>query len=373
MYQPYLRICVLPGDTWTCIEPDTHPSTDSKPLSTPELITEINPAYHEFSPSLLNSHGYLNLAHFLPIIRNPLIELQNLNERDDDATGQVPQKLPNGINSIDRNKIDKFNGLSQVIFYQNPEPTSSTLSTSILSTPAIIDASTNEFFVKFISNFIFNKTVNTKSNKKVMKNRSTTTERIDTDGDESEATETTENPLDDDLDEAKTVIAIKGNLGTREYVTLEKYKLLSSKLKIEVLEIVPCTTGIRLPNATDCMRYYRCDPKTAMVHEFTCPQNTAFNSQINLCDPRKLKLCKGRNEGVQVEKLIIVQGDEGETSEDNPCEKTGKFPDRTSDKFYYLCYTGNSEILEFVRLACPNDLIFCEKRKVCSSQRFCYD
>ncbi|XP_063979211.1 uncharacterized protein LOC135163580 [Diachasmimorpha longicaudata] len=360
MFQPYLRLCVLPGDSWACVEHSTHASTN---LKTPELLDETKTSYHELNPHYFNSPEYLNLGNFVSTIPHPLIEVENLNEKENHVQGS--QKLPNNIKAMGTNGVENVNGFSQVIFYRYPG--------SAPSSP-VIDASNNEFIVQFIRNYVFNHTINSRGDRKRMKNSSSTTERINDPGDGPEVTATSDIPPKDELiDEANNVIAIIGNLGNREYVTTEKYKSLSTQMKIEVIEVVPCITGIRLPNATNCMKYYMCEPKTAEVYDFTCPQNTAFNAQINLCDHRKHISCKKITEGLHVEKLILVQEKGDPTREDNPCEKTGKYADKNSAKFYYLCYTDeHSEKIKSVKLSCPNNLMFCEKKKACVSKRFCY-
>ncbi|XP_055681486.1 uncharacterized protein LOC129788970 [Lutzomyia longipalpis] len=57
------------------------------------------------------------------------------------------------------------------------------------------------------------------------------------------------------------------------------------------VEILSCSMGVRQANATDCTRYFVCNPKTGDLLSYTCPPFTAFNSQSRICDARTYASC----------------------------------------------------------------------------------
>lgn len=82
------------------------------------------------------------------------------------------------------------------------------------------------------------------------------------------------------------------------YYNIDSFKasilpLLKNEDKVDVLE---CSVGTRQPNATDCKRYYVCNPSTKVVTSYTCPTFTAFNEKSRMCDAKAYSTCKTQQE-----------------------------------------------------------------------------
>ncbi|XP_059617799.1 uncharacterized protein LOC132262537 [Phlebotomus argentipes] len=89
------------------------------------------------------------------------------------------------------------------------------------------------------------------------------------------------------------IINVRGN-----YFTYDTYKdtilplLSNSDGSLESgVEILSCSMGVRQPNATDCTRYFVCNPKTGGLLSYSCPPFTAFNPQSRICDARTFSSC----------------------------------------------------------------------------------
>lgn len=106
--------------------------------------------------------------------------------------------------------------------------------------------------------------------------------------------EQSEQPSFDDMistsdeDDRKKLIQIAGN-----YFNYNEYKdtLLPLLQNDDKVAIITCTT-VRQPNATDCTRYYICNPSTQKVISYICPLRTAFNTAAKLCDIKTYEECK---------------------------------------------------------------------------------
>lgn len=88
------------------------------------------------------------------------------------------------------------------------------------------------------------------------------------------------------------VISINGN-----YMSYDTYRdtilpLLNADAASTNLEVISCTAGVRHPNASDCTRYYVCNPRDGQLLGYTCPPYTAFNEAGRLCDARMYARCK---------------------------------------------------------------------------------
>ena len=174
---------------------------------------------------------------------------------------------------------------------------------------------------------------------------------------------------------AEYIIAIKNKFGNKQFFTLEKYQFLKDQLDPNSVDIIHCISGIRLPNNTDCTKYYICEEKTATVMEFFCPPYTGFNEETRICDTQKYSICK------QVKNENLESGSDFEEPKagnmklmkKSLCQTTGKTADPSSSLHYYLCYSnsGKTTDIESVRMTCPNNLIFCAEKKVCSTKLYC--
>lgn len=138
---------------------------------------------------------------------------------------------------------------------------------------------------------------------------------------------------------------------------------------------IPCITGVRMPNVTDCTRYYMCNSTSGTILSYACPSYMAFNIYKHVCDASVYNWCKQQT--MVFNHLIMSQPLE-ETSvvtttttlSPSPCSKAGKTPDPHSRQHYFVCYTESDQILSY-RMACPNKLEYCESEKICKKQNDC--
>lgn len=191
------------------------------------------------------------------------------------------------------------------------------------------------------------------------------------------STENTLQLLIDSLDSDNNIIGISDNLGNKQYLTIDGYKTVASRLTSRFITVVlACTRNVRMPNKTDCNRYYTCDPNTANVVEFSCPLHTAFNMYSRICDIESAKTCGNKlsvNEiFVELRENATTRSSEKLSKEERLCQELGKIKDPASDSHYYICYSmPGSEDIKSIRMSCPNALIFCQGKRVCTTRRLC--
>lgn len=191
------------------------------------------------------------------------------------------------------------------------------------------------------------------------------------------STESASELLIDSLDSDNSIIRISDNLGNKQYLTIDRYKAVAHRFTSTTVSVVTCTRNVRLPNRTDCNRYYTCEPKTATVMEYSCPPHTAFNVYSRICDVESAKKCASNRFPVTEtfieraeDKNTAIHGQEA--SEERLCRELGKIKDPTSDSHYYICYSmPDSKNIKSIRMTCPNTLIFCQSKKVCTTKRLC--
>jgi len=137
---------------------------------------------------------------------------------------------------------------------------------------------------------------------------------------------------------------------------------------------IPCTTGVRMPNFTDCTRYYICNATTNTILSYACPPNMAFNVYKHVCEKGVYNWCKQQT--MVFNHLIMSQPLEeitvATTRRPSPCSKPGKIPDPHSKQHYFVCYIENNNIVSY-RMACPNKLEYCESEKICKKQNDCFE
>lgn len=196
--------------------------------------------------------------------------------------------------------------------------------------------------------------------------------------------------LIDDLDTDNNIIRITGDFGNKRYLTIDRYKTLVRRLKPRSVSVLPCTKNIRLANQTNCDKYYMCDPKTAAVVEHSCPLHTAFNVNSRICDTESTKTCRDNrhreetiffqqeidkghgNVSYSEDSTVEEEKQEEEKEKEKPCHEIGKVKDSTSDFHYYICYSvSDSDEIKSIRMMCPNALIFCRSKRVCTTRRLC--
>jgi hypothetical protein len=136
---------------------------------------------------------------------------------------------------------------------------------------------------------------------------------------------------------------------------------------------IPCTTGIRMPNLTDCTRYYTCNSTSGITFSYTCPPQMAFNAYTHVCDPSIYKWCKWRtgthNQPIISQSPITISY--LTTPGPTQCSKPGKTPDPHSSKHYFVCYLQSDNRIKRYRMACPNTLQYCASQNVCKKPNDC--
>ncbi|XP_033606125.1 probable endochitinase [Cryptotermes secundus] len=135
---------------------------------------------------------------------------------------------------------------------------------------------------------------------------------------------------------------------------------------------IPCTTGIRMPNLTDCKRYYTCNSTYGIIFAYTCPPQTAFNVYTHVCDTSIYKWCE-RQTGTYNQPFIPPSPTTVislTTPLPTSCSKPGKTPDPQSSKHYFVCYFQRDRIKKY-RMACPNTLHYCASQRVCKKPSDC--
>lgn len=173
-------------------------------------------------------------------------------------------------------------------------------------------------------------------------------------------------------DDENNIILIMDNMGNKQYLTIERYRSLGYHLDSQFVQVIPCIKNVRMPNMTNCVKYYICEPDMASVIEYSCPLFTAFNKYSKTCDASTYNKCNENENNKENINLLGNINDIFQTNK-NMCTEHGKTKDPTSESHYYICYSAsnNSEDIKSIRMSCPNGLIFCQSRKVCTTKRLC--
>lgn len=145
----------------------------------------------------------------------------------------------------------------------------------------------------------------------------------------------------------------------------------------ENAEQVPCQNNTRFPSKNDCTRYYTCDSTLNSIREFSCPLKTAFDESTGNCTENRYKECVTNN---STEIYNILSSDDEQVIKDDDfltsgCQAFGKHSDPSSTRHYYLCYYS-TDVRDYgklkpLKLECPNALLFCGRRKVCTTRELC--
>lgn len=396
VFQPYLRMCVVPGDIWTCDTLSTDTDTlVTKRYETPELIDPTDTSYlghtqdpSDFSEAIDSSYAISDFVDSTtaPVTAHPLIEFEDSTRENPGSRNVTYHKEENYLYEYTNNGITQLQKYKEIVDNHRKwlsdlitrlhihEELSAAISAS-LSVAGGTTASPIQSVAIFAShNRRQNISVNYQSHFEASKPNETHNVATTT------AVSTTESALDvliNSLDPDNNVIRIADNLGNARYLTIEEYRIVAHRLLPRTVSVVACTKNVRLPNKTDCDRYYMCDPKKATVTEYSCPPHTAFNINSRICDIESAKTC-GRK--ISTSEIFIENVEHGEdattpgekSSEEILCKELGKIKDPTSDSHYYICYsTPGSVEVKSIRMTCPNALIFCQSKKVCTVRRLC--
>lgn len=133
--------------------------------------------------------------------------------------------------------------------------------------------------------------------------------------------------------------------------------------------LLSCVPGTRLPNPTNCTKYYICGASNNAVYDFACPPNSAFNTHKRICDVKEYKNCSDVNwEPTEQEQEI----DEEETvTDDFDCNTLTRFPDPYSLKHYRICVFETPNMWKIEQRKCPQNTTFCKQNFTCLPKILC--
>lgn len=230
--------------------------------------------------------------------------------------------------------------------------------------------------------------------------------------------------MNDGIDDHNKLVSIGGS-----YISYDKYKnsllpLLQSTSGSDI-EIITCSSGVRQPNATDCTKYYVCNPRNRNVLPYSCPPYTGFNKASKICDAKTYAFCKPeaiinrytvaenmkvhqeaqlaleeakriRIEAIRAQSVAniirmqshdIIMNDRFPaydkvepllmtTTTTSPpmttkkrrirCFDTGKIADPDSVYNYWVCFRGKDNRMKRQKMSCSTGLLFCEPMRLCT-------
>ncbi|XP_012150949.2 uncharacterized protein LOC105663842 isoform X1 [Megachile rotundata] len=408
IFEPHLRICVLPGDSWTCDTLSTESSiVTNRYDSVPELINSNETSYMGSTQDPVDFSELIDSSYITDSIPDepdqematpyPLIEV----EETTNDNGETNTDNFSVINNLQHDYLQAqndsrkqyllLNQLIQHLLVYKEITIPLEFLTSSLSTPSTLNTKiplSNE--VKFTKDNQHNVLMNyliqnyIQQNNNLQNNIITGTQLQNTtmrdstvlkDADANKPMlniENSNNTLSttfDNLENENNIISIVDNVGNKQYLTIERYKALGYPLNSQSVQVLPCIRNIRLPNVTNCLRYYVCEPERPSVIEYSCPLFTAFNAYIKICDTESYSKC------IRKVNINIPNGADNvfqkDVTEENICTEHGKIKDPTSESRYYICHSDKSQNIKAMRMTCPNNLIFCQTKKVCTTKRFC--
>lgn len=411
-------MCVVPGDIWTCDTLSTEHSPVTKKHGTPELIDSTDTSYLGYTQDPLGFSETIDSAYVIDDFSDstteatayPLIEFEESGEtthgdkgvknasyhREENylyehtnSQGQLLLSVMQKYKDIMDNHYKWLNELMKLLHVYK-ELSATVLDSLSVPVTDITTVNPTQTIAIFIShdwrqNISLNYLVQTYTEGNELYNGEST-EIVGSNGPQMDniattaSTVSTESSLElliNSLDSDNSIIRISDNLGNKQYLTIDRYKAVAHRLTPRFVSVIACTRNIRLPNKTDCNRYYTCEPKTARVVEYSCPLHTAFNVYSRICDIDSVKTCgsdKLLASEIFVERIenesAMIHGEEA--SEKRLCRELGKIKDPASDSHYYICYSmPDSEEIKSIRMTCPNTLIFCQSKKVCTTRRLC--
>nr|XP_031847733.1 uncharacterized protein LOC116433617 isoform X1 [Nomia melanderi] len=395
VFQPYLRMCILPGDSWTCDTLSTDSSIITNRYDTPELIDPNETSYMGSTEDPSNFSELVDSSYTTDSILDPLNQeivtpypLIKIEEAVDNQQEKVTDKL-NTINNLQSSYKREYSMLNRLMYHLLIHkgitiPLEVLASLTVPSRITSDDTTQSEvsktnqhniLMSHFTQNLIqqtnIQTTIRAVTNLQNTIEHSETTKNENTSVSSMEAVNDTLEALLGDSENENSLILISNNNGNKQYLTVESYKSLGYFVDPKFISVIPCVKNVRMPNATDCVKYYVCEPERVYVIEYSCPSYSAFNKYTRICDRESYNKCVENNQ------------DNAEVPDSNTkmkvnmlqkvCTERGKTKDPTSDAHYYICYSpsDNSQNLKFTRLACPNNLIFCQSKKVCTTKRLC--
>ncbi|XP_014478865.1 PREDICTED: uncharacterized protein LOC106746613 [Dinoponera quadriceps] len=403
VFQPYLRVCVVPGDIWTCDTLSTESSLVTKRYQ--GAAESIDPTESSYLGYTRDSADFSETIDSSYVIEDDTSDLTTEAETpypliEFGETTMTTSHGDEGVKNVSYHKEEKYS-------YEYVNDRGRTPSTSTQRYKDIV----NEHY-KLLHELMSRLHVYKELSAAVSSAKNATTEAVLATHDrrqnvslnylvqrcvlavsEAHRPEVTGNNLEmliDGLDAENNVIRITDDLGNERYLTVGSYKAVARRLKPRSVSVLACTRNVRLPNRTDCGKYYMCEPKTAAIVGYSCPVNTAFNVNSRICDTESARTCKDDGRAAGEAAILVEQKrtdeeeredeahdedsteEEEEEEEEEPCREVGKMKDPASDFHYYICYSpAGSEEIKSVRMRCPNALIFCRSKRVCTTRRLC--
>lgn len=402
---------MVPGDIWTCDTLSTEHAPITKEYETPDLIDSMDTSYGYtqnplgFSETIDSSYVIDDFSDPMTeaVTAYPLIEFEESDEMTHGDTsvkntlyhkeenylfeftksqGQLSLSLMQEYKDImDRQYKWLQKLMSQLHVYKELSAANSPLISVRDPTQTIIIFTSHNYRQNVSLNYL----VQSYTERNELHNGEPT-EMVESNGPQTNtvtttgstvSTESTLELLIDSLDSDNSIIRISDNLGNKQDLTIDRYRAVAHQLTPRTVSVVACTRNVRLPNRTDCNRYYTCEPKTAAVIEYSCPQHTAFNVHSRICNVESVKTCASNR--FPVNEVFVKRAENKstaiyseETSNERLCRELGKIKDPASDSHYYICYSmPDSEDIKSIRMICPNTLIFCQSKKVCTTRRLC--
>lgn len=406
-------MCVVPGDIWTCDILSTERAPATKKYGTPALIDSTDTSYlgytqdpSRFSDTIDSSYVIDNFSDSTPetVTAYPLIEFE---KSHDETTHGNKHNVRNASCHREENYLYEYTNsqeqlsslvqeyqdivdshykwlnklLSQLHSYKELSaavPDSLSIpdrDVNPTQTIVIITSHRQNILLNYVQNYTERNELHNGEPNDMAESNGSQVNSITTTG--STSTESASELLIDSLDSDNNIIRISDNLGNKQYLTIDRYKAVAHRLTSSTVSVVMCTKNVRLPNRTDCNRYYTCEPKTAIVMEYFCPPHTAFNVYSRICNVESVKTCASNR--FPVTEIFVERAEDKSTTthgqempEERLCRELGKIKDPTSDSHYYICYSmPDSEDIKSIRMTCPNTLIFCQGKKVCTTRRLC--
>ncbi|KZC05493.1 hypothetical protein WN55_06463 [Dufourea novaeangliae] len=395
IFQPYLRMCVLPGDTWTCDTVSTDSSIITNRYDTPELInpnetsylglTEDSSNFSELIDSSYTTDSIPGVSDREVVTPYPLIEIEETMKNQQEKMTENPAIFNNQQYHSKKEYSMLYRLMHHLLIYK--EITIPLEFLALLPTPPKIKSESSaetELFQTNEQNILMSYLIQNRIQQTNSENTITTNKKLQNgieegvtlnSEDESiakiRASNSTLEILLNDSENENNLISITDHTGQKQYLTTDRYKSLSYHVDPKYINVIPCVKNVRMPNATDCVKYYICDPKMVSLIQYSCPSNTAFNKYTRICDRESYNKCvqnkdnsKLSESGNNTNKMKISE---------NVCTEHGKTKDVTSEIHYYICYSSldNSHNFKSIRMMCPNGLIFCQRKKVCTTKRLC--
>ncbi|XP_032678134.1 uncharacterized protein LOC116847337 isoform X2 [Odontomachus brunneus] len=344
VFQPYLRVCVVPGDIWTCDTLSTDSSlvtkrhqaesideTESSYLGytqdpaefsetidssyvieddTSNLTTETETPYpliefeeHKTTTTSYDDRGVRNVSYHKE--EKYLYEYINNRRRSSSASTERYKDIVNEHYKLLHELMSRLHVYKELSAAISPGSTSNITTVNPTGTIAVLathDRKQNVSLDYLVQSFMVAGNESHKPSSETTESCETQTENV--------TIAPTKNSLEllvDGLDADNNIIRITDGFGNERYLTVDRYKVLARRLNPRSVSVLTCTKNVRLANRTDCNKYYMCDPKTAIIVEYSCPLHTAFNVNSRICDTESAKTCRDNERATDGTTILFEQ------------------------------------------------------------------